>query len=1770
MGKLQEQTALVVIVMLGLILFLPGVLAEEATVEDKIHFLVEQAKAYEEGKISYAQMVVHANAVREEINKVFEKEIIEVTLDEHDRRRGLSEQAVRSIFGEPTEETSWARAENLRKEYRLDAPVPRWEKTIFDGNKIQITMNAWPQVIVEDEKTTLFYHIDFDPAFKKVFTLETDALLNDLSNSVQGYVANETSPETIMKEVGTDEHLLNQYVEQNRGSCEWVMNEIFDGKKSGEQHKVRLTVPIYSTDDLELIMQTEYCSEDCPFQWVNTWYELESRGPGPQGKQENGGQQSQEELRRRYETLSSEELFEKIREVTDDLVFSTKQSKRDAWNTIEKARQEINVINDLLNRKQGEMEHRDRAPEKSSEKVQEFFTQRVSFITSLMQEYGDVKEEPITQIGYEYRIYENIEERTNGWCQNTEVKCKDDEGCLNGGCIFALGGEEDCKNRVDDDGDQIVDCGDPDCLNTRECGSNTCEDVCNPIGGCWDTTSKLCESSCTSCNKCQEENRGDPNKCEAICQESCWPCNQQDTIQEACDECWNCEDQAYGGGCRQTCKPCNECNEENNNANNPGACDELCKPCRECEYTAGMWDCQDNQAFNDEKAFCECTEGFYDCNGDWKDGCESRKSCKPEDQRCFAECETCWPCINEEVGYCDNSVQNCGQLRNEAMNTSCQPQCDNCMTCQSREELPEELKESCKWKCWKNDECLTKCYDGQEIVDGAVLNCRGSCGGEDDKVCLKNCLEENSYICDGQKQYKPCEEEEVIYICDGKPSKTQCPGEQSYLCHGVIQSTPCEGIPKCEVLLHQRVDPATNSCTCEKGWSDCDQDGSCETEGRCKIGREKCDNRADDDDDFMADCNDLLDCPENALCGVDEVGNFKTCQNQQCLPIAACSISCGECAYLDPEACVCRAEKPCCGNDVCEDGEDYASCILDCVPEEEEEFEKEEGTEEQQPEEETGEGEEQEESPEETIEQDNRSNDNLSNEQQNITTECANNEVLINGTCMPREQEEQEQTEETEQEQQEATERVCLPGETKTEACESGDTITTEECIDNAWVPTNIVCPLVTREQEQLNEGECVLISDCGTGEVCSLGECITLTFEEEAEEEITEEQEEPTENEEGRENIPREETGEQTPPEQAGVQEQQEPMNEEQPEVREDAPGEEVPREEEKNTEPSQSTENEQQPQEGEAEGEASSEREVYLGAEPMINEPETFLERLKKLTGSVVASGNECRDHKDCDDGEFCIREPRSERYGVCVSSCETNEDCPDPNTQACWGNECHCRQEGDENDMLVLFNCDGNFMNGCESQDPTCGGTKDPCGEMRCENPNQWCDPAIGDCRCKEGFNDCNGDWKDGCESTKECYGCTTDADCAAPRCEEWGNRVIAFTCKQGPTWVEERGVFQLSGSCDVHPTGKVDGYVHFDMWGDPFEKLQGQRFDGNRQEEWCSWELENLKKERAELEASLNDAFLNWFFTEYITQNPMNFEQYIGGIFEVYWKGLVENSRETAMMLQCLGSNEWPSEYHPLSLAYEGELGSVKIWEEESTMNLNELNQEFAQEFGNEKQVIFSPYMQISIFPPKELVKEIFKESWEEGYMPGPPEEREKYFGPSTIEVAAIKADPGAMAKIKEISDSFENGAVFTVSIRDDDEDIFKALVRINEDVIFRAEPLPQNYTEEPDATVEVDFDFIYNLISKQEKEGFVEYPPWEERPKEVVKEVVKTISAFTTISTGIATGKIKVEPFSQSFKILGLIKDVATMKEQGTREEEDMQERTGKGGKERST
>jgi len=409
----------------------------------------------------------------------------------------------------------------------------------------------------------------------------------------------------------------------------------------------------------------------------------------------------------------------------------------------------------------------------------------------------------------------------------------------------------------------------------------------------------------------------------------------------------------------------------------------------------------------------------------------------------------------------------------------------------------------------------------------------------------------------------------------------------------------------------------------------------------------------------------------------------------------------------------------------------------------------------------------------------------------------------------------------------------------------------------------------------------------------------------------------------------------------------------------------------------------------------------------------------------------------------------------------------------------------------------------------------------GEYTC-NANQYFDREWGHCQCEEGWTDCDGDWENGCERQGEkCEGCQSKADCAQDRCAPWGNVIQQFDCVKGEEWRNEIGVVRFVGTCNFHPTNRVDGWVHFDMWGDPFEELQPIREEAAREmgEEWCKWELENNIKERIELQNSLTPEFLKWFFEEYVPSSPSEWEKHIGGIFDSYWR-LVDNNWQTAERLLCLGLTKLPEEYEPIDVSYDTEFGSVHIWETETTTNF----------FGKPVKIL-SPYMQIWILPTKEFIKKEFQNGMKEGFMPGPEGKQKPEFSPSEIE--KMKKNKEFMGMIDYFTDKYGDEAKLIFSIMDGEEMVFNALITVNDEILLKMEPM-ETYEGEYDAKMIMEFDFFYDLMLASEKDmkgGHVEYPPWESRPAigDMFKGMVDGMMMWFMIQGGISSGQIRAEP-----------------------------------------
>jgi hypothetical protein len=430
---------------------------------------------------------------------------------------------------------------------------------------------------------------------------------------------------------------------------------------------------------------------------------------------------------------------------------------------------------------------------------------------------------------------------------------------------------------------------------------------------------------------------------------------------------------------------------------------------------------------------------------------------------------------------------------------------------------------------------------------------------------------------------------------------------------------------------------------------------------------------------------------------------------------------------------------------------------------------------------------------------------------------------------------------------------------------------------------------------------------------------------------------------------------------------------------------------------------------------------------------------------------------------------------------------------------------------------FSCDGdwsgNDATGCESVDATCGGEREVCSGGCGEN--QYCDELGGSCMCNEGFYNCNGAWW-GCESSTPCESCTSNSDCSAPACSNHdSSTVVNFGCFQGDTWTEEKGKFSFSGSCQEYPNGRIDGWVGFNYWGDPYDTIHEVRsvLELELGNSWCELERENALKQRKEIESSFSEGGIEWFQTRVIEESPNDWEMQVEAVYDMYWN-IVENNRRLAETSKCM-DKEFPK-LQPFDISGETELSTIYLWEEA----------EYVEEFGI---TMLTPYMRVWIFPPKELIKEEMIAAAAQGRWPGDGGQA----GPSPEDLEEIRSDPDALHFIENLVDKYDDGILNgNFKIADENGDLFNVDIRISEENLIEVTPVAV-YDQNADITVEIDFDWMYSFIETQEKHPEVERPDWANKDfGDVLDDTFNNGRVAGKVGSGIATGKIKVTPITE--------------------------------------
>ena len=522
--------------------------------------------------------------------------------------------------------------------------------------------------------------------------------------------------------------------------------------------------------------------------------------------------------------------------------------------------------------------------------------------------------------------------------------------------------EIDCGDEIDNDGDGLIDCDDPDCFGFPECfpGGEICDNGIDDDGnGLTDCDDVIACQAFPGCDygdgDCCTDN-GTPG-CENDLGEDC-VCAMDPYC---CEVTWDmiCADE-YENMCGGTCGgPTGEtiCDDGIDNDNDGLVdCDDAdCDGFPECvgpgfEFSCdngidddfdGLTDCDDP----DCAWMPECMPGFEDCTNGIDDDGDGLVDCADED--CLFD-----PTCDAGGGDCciANGSPGCDDEPGEDCVCAMDPYCCNvtwdgiCV---------DEYMDMCGGTCTGVEECangLDDDYDG--LVDCDDPDCAG------DPICIPVPEDCANGIDDDGDGFIDCDDNE----CFGDPACPQpveiCDDGLDNDGNGLIDCDDplCWGFPDCVI----GPEDCTNGIDDDgDGMVDCDDWWDCSWHPACQPGFEDCTNGVDDDGDGLVDCDDIIDCAGDPAClpfyedctnGIDDDGDgLIDCADPDCQGTPWCpstELDCTnnldddfdglfDCAdpdcFFDP-ACFIPGVETNCANGADDDGDGLVDCDdPDCV-----------------------------------------------------------------------------------------------------------------------------------------------------------------------------------------------------------------------------------------------------------------------------------------------------------------------------------------------------------------------------------------------------------------------------------------------------------------------------------------------------------------------------------------------------------------------------------------------------------------------------------------------------------------------------------------------------------------------------------------------------------------------------------------------------------------------------------------------------------------------
>jgi hypothetical protein len=363
-------------------------------------------------------------------------------------------------------------------------------------------------------------------------------------------------------------------------------------------------------------------------------------------------------------------------------------------------------------------------------------------------------------------------------------------------------------------------------------------------------------------------------------------------------------------------------------------------------------------------------------------------------------------------------------------------------------------------------------------------------------------------------------------------------------------------------------------------------------------------------------------------------------------------------------------------------------------------------------------------------------------------------------------------------------------------------------------------------------------------------------------------------------------------------------------------------------------------------------------------------------------------------------------------------------------------------------------------CVDCEPECYD-EEVCGEV-CE-PTEVCEDV-----CEDVFNNETNQTdqvcdevceptevcEDVCEMEKVCTGCE---DVCETR--ESCHRQCEFTeqCTEFST-----GEIRMAGECGLHSN------IHISAWGEGFNRYHGVNKGG----EWgrsCDSDIQNHVKLRKVLQKDINNEFAKWYFEEFLIEDYDKMINGDGG-FKYVLEILTRNEEKIAQNFHCSENKTWPAGFEKIDITYINENTRVEVWEK--NIPVEQDNAEY-----------YTTLYKYSWVPSRELLKGLINYQISETDI----------LGPSAKDVAKIKADAGKMEIVNSLSERYGGSFDVKLELKDKEENVILKYLQINPDVAVK---LVDSIEEDPDISIEIEYDVLYDFISyiSYEKEAERIYGP----------------------------------------------------------------------------